>query len=179
MSLETRRYHFGAESLQAAASLQALAAVLLATGRLADAEAHCRRCLLIRYFILPFACKSCCKCILHALQAGVHLCWSRFDAKEQHWRKLVLYGSEMLWLCWCRGAKLPGEGLEAASGWQLLGEVLLANGQAADAEAAFRRCLAAREQRLGPQHPDFARPLLGEGLSGVQSVLACLHDDRK
>lgn len=54
MSLEARQYHYGAESLQAAASLQAVTAVLLATGRLAEAEAQCRRLLQIRY---PLVCQ--------------------------------------------------------------------------------------------------------------------------
>ncbi len=48
MSLEIREYHFGQQSLPAAASLQALAAIMRATGLLDNAEATCRRCLVIR-----------------------------------------------------------------------------------------------------------------------------------
>ena len=48
MSLEVREFQCGAESLPAAASLAALAAVLAATQRPADAEALARRCLKIR-----------------------------------------------------------------------------------------------------------------------------------
>ena len=46
----------------------------------------------------------------------------------------------------------------------LLGKVLLRQGDAPAAEAAFRLCLATREERLGLQHPDTALALLG-GLS--------------
>lgn len=49
MSLEAREFHCGAESLAVAASLQALAAILAATGRAPDAEQLCRRCLMIRH----------------------------------------------------------------------------------------------------------------------------------
>lgn len=48
MSLEVREYHFGAQSVPVAASLQALAAIMRQTGRLEDAEAACRRCIKIR-----------------------------------------------------------------------------------------------------------------------------------
>lgn len=49
MSLEAREFQCGAESLPAAASLAALAAVLAATQRATDAEALVRRCLKIRH----------------------------------------------------------------------------------------------------------------------------------
>ena len=52
LSLEAREFQCGAESLAAAASLQSLASVMLATGRAADAEALCQRCLKIRYLLL-------------------------------------------------------------------------------------------------------------------------------
>ncbi len=48
LSLEAREFECGAESLAAAASLQSLAMVMLATGRAAEAEALCQRCLKIR-----------------------------------------------------------------------------------------------------------------------------------
>ncbi len=49
MGLEAREWQCGAESLPVAASLAGLAAVLAATGRLADAEQLARRCLKIRF----------------------------------------------------------------------------------------------------------------------------------
>ncbi len=52
LSLEAREFECGAESLAAAASLQSLALVMLATGRAADAEAQCQRCLKIRCILL-------------------------------------------------------------------------------------------------------------------------------
>lgn len=48
LSLEARENECGAESLAAAASLQSLASILLATGRAAAAEVLCQRCLKIR-----------------------------------------------------------------------------------------------------------------------------------
>ena len=60
LSLEAREFECGAESLAAAASLQSLALVMLATGRAAEAEALCQRSLKIRYVLLP--------CRAHPLQ---------------------------------------------------------------------------------------------------------------
>ena len=48
LSLEARLYECGAESMAAAAALQALAAAQLAAGRATEAEALCQRCLKIR-----------------------------------------------------------------------------------------------------------------------------------
>ena len=71
-----------------------------------------------------------------------------------------------MWRCPAyRSTKLPADSLETAASWQLLGEVLLAQGKGADAEAAFRKCLAAREQLLGSQHADVGRALLGERIT--------------
>lgn len=48
LSLEARQYECGAESMAAAASLQALAAARLAAGRATEAEELCQCCLKIR-----------------------------------------------------------------------------------------------------------------------------------
>ena len=53
LSLEARQYECGAESMAAAASLQALAAAQLAAGRATEAEALCQRCLKIRCSSTP------------------------------------------------------------------------------------------------------------------------------
>ena len=59
LSLEARENECGAESLAAAASLQSLASILLATGRAAAAEALCQRCLKIRCLMLSHARRDC------------------------------------------------------------------------------------------------------------------------
>ena len=51
LSLEAREFECGAESLAAAASLQTLALIMLATGRAVEAEEPCQRCLKIRYVL--------------------------------------------------------------------------------------------------------------------------------
>ena len=63
--------------------------------------------------------------------------------------------------CPCRVAKLPSASLKVASGQLLLGKVLLRQGDAPAAEAAYRLCLATREERLGLQHPDTAAAVQG------------------
>lgn len=80
----------------------------------------------------------------------------------------------------CRAAKLSATSLEAAAGQMLLGKVLLRQGDAPAAEAAFRLCLATREERLGLQHPDTALALLGGPHSsitppGLNVTLCLLH----
>ena len=73
LSLKAREIECGAESLAVAASLQSLTSVMLATGRAAEAEALCQRCLKIRCVIImhPWrslvACKPgyCCACVTH------------------------------------------------------------------------------------------------------------------
>ena len=54
LSLEAREFECGAESMAAAASLQSLASAVLATGRAAEAEALCQRCLKIRCMLLLY-----------------------------------------------------------------------------------------------------------------------------
>ena len=76
LSLEARENECGAESLAAAASLQSLASILLATGRAAAAEALCQRCLKIRCLTLFHARHDCQPIYSMFLQALSH---SAFD----------------------------------------------------------------------------------------------------
>ena len=52
LSLKAREHECGAESVAVAAALQSLASVMLATGRAAEAEALCERCLKIRCVVI-------------------------------------------------------------------------------------------------------------------------------
>ncbi|CAL8462451.1 g1984 [Coccomyxa elongata] len=66
-----------------------------------------------------------------------------------------------------REARAGGGKLEVAAAENLLGDILRGAGpeRAAEAEAAYRSCLFAREKLLGLHHPDVAVALLGLGLA--------------
>lgn len=68
-------------------------------------------------------------------------------------------------VCSVRGreAKAGPDRLETAAAGKLLGDILRGMGpeRVAEAEAAYRSCLATREKLLGLHHPDVAAALLG------------------